>query len=158
MANFLAVFLCFFYVCGNKRETPTYHASKRVHASYRLLIAELQKTLRNLKGSCGTSRKLQRKLSQRDPNQQKNAKNRKNIQKSVKNTSKVASYGRFDLKMGTGLKFPAKPTPLELHSSHGDPFRDQTRFQKRGVNQGSNFPGPTPKTKVAADKYCLTFF
>ena len=47
-----------------------------------------------------------------------------------KNTSKVASYGRFDLKIGTGLKFPAKSTPLELHSSHGDPFRDQKRFQK----------------------------
>ena len=49
-------------------------------------------------------------------------------QSTVENNAKVASYGRFDLIFGTGLKFPAKPTPVELHSSHGDPFRDQKSF------------------------------
>ena len=51
-------------------------------------------------------------------------------QKSFKNMPKVASYGRFDLKIGTGLKFPANSTPVQPHSSHSDPFRDQKRFRK----------------------------
>ena len=38
------------------------------------------------------------------------------------NASKVGSYSRFDLKVGTGLKFPAKPTPVELHSSHSSTY------------------------------------
>ena len=68
----------------------------------------------------------------------------------LKNCPKVAIYARFELKMGLGLKFPEKLTPVQLHSSHGDPFRDQKSFfLNQGVNKGSNFPGPTPKTKVA---------
>ncbi len=68
----------------------------------------------------------------RDPKQQ----NKTNIltnnlaQHSFDNIAKISSYGRFALKIGTGLKFPAKSSPLELHSSHGDSFRDQTRFRK----------------------------
>ena len=61
---------------------------------------------------------------------EKNEKLMTNAQTSCKHIAKVGSYGRFDLKIGIGLKFPAKSTPLELHSSHGDPFRDQKRFQK----------------------------
>ena len=51
-------------------------------------------------------------------------------QTNFQNIAKVGSYGRFDLKIGIGLNFPAKFTPLELDCSHGDPFRDQKRFQK----------------------------
>ena len=68
----------------------------------------------------------------RDPKQQKKTKRMTNnlSPNSFKNIAKVGSYGRFDIKIGIGLKFPAKFTPLELHSSHCDPFRDQKRFQK----------------------------
>ena len=58
-------------------------------------------------------------------------------QKNVKkNSPKVAIYARFVLKMGLGLKFPEKLAPLQIHSSHGDPFRNQKRFLKSGGKQG----------------------
>ena len=61
----------------------------------------------------------------------KNKKSDQNFdQTNVKNCPKVAIYARFVLKMGLGLKFPEKLGAVQLHSSHGDPFRDQTRFRK----------------------------
>ena len=69
-------------------------------------------------------------------------------QKMLKNSSKVGSYSRFDLKFGILVKYAETVWKLSK-SSYGDPFRDQKVFKNEGVNQGSNFPGPTPKTKVA---------
>ena len=56
----------------------------------------------------------------------------KDDQRKFKSIAKVGSYGRFDLKIGIGLEFPAKSTSVELHSSHGDPFRGQKRFREPG--------------------------
>ena len=50
--------------------------------------------------------------------------------KSFKNTSKVASCGRFDLKFGILVKFCPEIIRNYFCSSHGDPFRDQKRFRE----------------------------
>ena len=59
--------------------------------------------------------------------------------KMSKNSPKVASYGRFDLKFGIGLKKDAEIIRNYFRSSHGDPFRDQERFSESVSRK--RFPG-----------------
>ena len=53
-----------------------------------------------------------------------------------KNSPKVASYARFDLKIGIGFKKDAEIIRNYFRSSHGDPFRDQKSFKKSGGKSG----------------------
>ena len=80
-----------------------------------------------------------------------------------KNNPKVASHDFFDLIFGISVKNDGDPSRKIFKSSYGDPFRDKKVFENHGVNHWSNFPGPTPKTKVAPNpifpkKIFLTFF
>ena len=62
--------------------------------------------------------------------------------------------------MGDLLQKNIEHAPKAPTATH---FVTKNMFKNEGVNQGSNFPGPTPKTKVAPnpifrENILLTFF